>query len=162
MINQITLNNATDIVALFKTTKEQRELFVNTFLEAINEGNISPLDAHLQIKCMNEIATSITDDLVYKKLLLNEVEKHGKSFEYQNAKIEIREVGVKYDYSNCNDPIITDLLIKQIALDNEVKQRQKFLQTLPISGVDVLIEDEVVKVYPPSKSSTTSPVIKLK
>jgi hypothetical protein len=46
---------------------------------------------------------------------------------------------------------------------NEVlKARQDFLKTVPSKGMELKVDDEVVTVYPPSKSSTTSIAVTLK
>jgi hypothetical protein len=52
---------------------------------------------------------------------------------------------------------------KQELLDNEVKERQAFLKALPITGIDIIdFNGEVLKVFPPSKSSITSVTVTLK
>ena len=41
-------------------------------------------------------------------------------------------------------------------LETAIKERQDFFKTIPLSGIEVLYDDEIVKLYPPSKSSTSS------
>jgi hypothetical protein len=71
-------------------------------------------------------------------------------------------MGVKYDFAACGCPIMNDLLSQQEELDKAIKERQKFLKSIPPQGLETLIEDEVVTLYPPTKTSTTSISVNLK
>jgi hypothetical protein len=96
MTNELT---TTSILALFETNKEQRQSFALSLVDEIEQGNVNPLKVHLQIKCMEDIIKLLNSNTIYKKAVLEEAEKQGqKSFEYQNAKVEIKETGVKYDF----------------------------------------------------------------
>jgi hypothetical protein len=152
------------LLALFETTKTEREEFVTMILDTLNDGQISPLDLHLQVKCMEDLIAQLKDQQKYKDAVLNDAEHHGKKFTYKNAAIDIREVGTKYDYTNCNDDELNQLTEQSIELAAKLKARQKFLQLSPIEGTSILNEatGEVTKVYPPSKTSTTSVVVSLK
>lgn len=161
-------------LSLFETNKQQRLSFVEQTIQQIEEGNINPLQVHLQVKAMEDIITLITSTdkkknpkgcMIanrYQKALMEEADKHGKSFEYHSAKITQREVGTKYDFSECNDPVLMVLEFDKSAVDLKVKERQDFLKTVPISGLEILSEDgEIVTVYPPKKTSTTSLIVTL-
>jgi len=162
MMQEISTN---EILSLFDITKEQQQSFCHDLIERIKEGNAYALKVHLQIKSMSDIIKQITDDAGYKKIVLSDAESYGKkSFDFLNGKFEIKETGVKYDYSQCNDPVLIDLEFRANELNEQVKQRQAFLKSVPASGVSILIEEtgESVTVYPPSKSSTTSVAVTLK
>ena len=154
----------TSILALFETTKQQRTDFVNDLILKMENGQVDPVKLHLQIKSIEEIVKQATSNGRYKSLLLDEAQKHGKKFTAFNAEFQIKEAGPKYDYSQCNDPVITDLLQQQAQLDEKVKARQEFLQTLPIEGMEVINDEtgEAYRIYPPSKSSTTTVSVTLK
>ena len=157
------MNNLTPVqivTELFQTSKAEREQFVASIVETIEQGQTNPLKIHLQIKAMEEIITQLKENVTYRHALLNEAEKHGKKFEYQNAEIAIREVGTKYDYSQCGDEHLHELMEQKSALDNAIKNRQKMLQTLPASGVADPINGNMI--YPAVKTSTTSVVVTLK
>jgi hypothetical protein len=153
--------SAGSILSLFDTTKQQRAAFAQQVITDIAEGNKNPLDVHLQIKSMQDLADEIIGNQEYKSALLDESAKHGKSFTYHNAKIDQREVGVKYDYSQCDDPILLDIQARAELVNKELKERQEFLKKVPAAGIEIRHEDELVTVFPPSKSSTTSVVVKL-
>jgi len=152
----------TSTLQLFETSKQERQAFVSDLIAKVDNGLTDPLKVHLQLKCLEDIVKQMTSNVVFKDILLNEASKMGKSFEYQNARFDIKEVGVKYDYSRTGDPIILELLEKQEELDKKVKARQEFLKTIQSEGQEILIGDEVIRVFPPSKSSTTSVSVTLK
>lgn len=170
--NEITTLN---ILSLFETSKEQRNTFVQDVIERLRSEEVDPLKIHIQLKAMEEIVNSLTSRtektnknfllaIDYHNILLDAAEKNGKKFQMFNAEFSIKEVGAKYDFSKCEDAYLDALLEKQIALDAEVKLRQDFLKTVPQSGLLVTNEEtgETYKVYPPSKSSTTSVAVSLK
>lgn len=155
---------ATSIIALFQTDKAQRQSFVSQIIEQVKEGEINPLNVHLQLKAMEEICKSISENKEYKDALLEMAGTHGKSFEYLNAKIDTREVGTKYDFSKCNDNEQFILASKLEATKSELKAREDFLKKCPIEGTQILDKDtaELITIYPPLKTSTTSLVVTLK
>jgi hypothetical protein len=152
------------ILSLFQTDKAQRATFVSDIIARLEEGSAKPLEVHLQAKAMIEIAEALIADSNYREILLDEATKHGKSFDYQNAKFSIREVGTKYDYSQCGDLMLAELQDRSERANIALKARQDFLKVVPTSGV--LFTDEITgetyKIYPPSKSSTTSVTVTLK
>lgn len=156
---------ATSIVALFKTTKEQRQSFASQIIEGAIDGLINPLDIHLQLKCMEDIVKQITSNPAFKDAVLDEAQKHSaKSFEYQHAKIEIKEVGSKFDYSKSNDIEYNSLFAESDLISKKLKERESFLKTIPDEGIEIIDKEtgEAVTIYKPSKTSTTSVVVTLK
>ena len=164
MENQIEMS-AAEVVALFKTTKAQRISFVNQIIEDVIEGRLNALDIHLQVKCMEDIVKQITSNEAFKDALLDEANKYeGRSFEYQNAKIEKKEVGVKFNYANCSDVVYQLLSQQGDEITAKLKERETFLKGIPSEGIKSVDEEtgEEITIYPPSKSSTTSVVVTLK
>jgi len=145
-------------------TKADRESWVSSIVSEIDNGEINPLSIHTQVKCLEDMLKELTAHPAYKSAVLDEAGKYGKAFELYNAKFSIREVGVKYDYSQCGDIILNELTEQLDALSEKVKARQKFLQLVPAEGIDIVSDQtgEVSKIYPPSKSSTTSITVTLK
>jgi hypothetical protein len=80
----------------------------------------------------------------------------GKFETPSGGKIETMEGGTKYHYENCNDPIYQELLIEQDKLNERIKSRELFLKTIPVNGMDIRHEDELVTIFPPYKTSTTT------
>jgi hypothetical protein len=117
-----------------------------------------------QIAALETFLKEVKADDRYAKAVRDEVEKYGKVYTAgSGAKIEVAEVGTKYDFSQCNDPILYQFEQRLQGAEEAVKQRKEFLKTVPLSGMDIITEDgEPVKVYPPSKSSKSSFKIELK
>lgn len=158
MTHEIT--SAAQIVALFETNKDQRKSFVDSLVNEIAEGGRNPLEIHTQIKAMEDIAKELNSRPEFKEAVLNEAQKSGKSFMFHNAKIDIKEVGTKYDFSICQDSELDSLIAESEKLAEKIKQRQALLKALPISGMADPISGEML--YPPSKSSTTAVAVTLK
>lgn len=152
----------TNILGLFQTDKAQRFSFVRDVINRILVGDADPIKVHLQVKAMEEIIKEITSDPQYRDALLDESTKHGKTFERYNGKFSIKEVGTRYDYSQCGDPELAELYEKKAQLDAKIKVREAFIKMLPVEGIDIVTEDgELRKIYPPAKSSTTSVTVSL-
>ncbi len=154
-------NKITDL-SLFETTKAERQDFAQSVIKGIKDGLSDPLKVHYQVKCMEDIIKNITNDAEYKSMTLDEAAKYGKTFDHYNAKFEVKEMGVKYDYSVCNDPVYNKLKAQLTVLEDEVKAREKYLKAIPTTGVETLLEDEVITLYPPNKTSTTTITVNLK
>ncbi len=138
-------------------TKGQIKKIAEESLHSLMEnGNI--IEAADMIAKMELFIKEIKSNPEYIDYLRYEVAKYGQSMTTATGtKIELAEVGTKYDYVFCEDDIYNELVIKRDALDEEIKERQQFLKTLPSEGIDIINEDGVVsRIYPPSKSSTSS------
>lgn len=159
-MNQLT----TEVVQLFQTTKEQRQAFAIELTEKLNAGVINPLQLHLQVKCMEDMVKQITSNSIYKTAIVDAALQNGKSFEFNHAKFEVKETGVKYDYSKCEDYYLNELHRQLSDLETKIKQRETFLKTVDPKGLVITdeITGETYTVFPPSKSSTTNVAVTLK
>ena len=145
-----------NILSLFQTNKSERQSFVTDVIERLESGEADPIKVHAQCKKMEDIVKALTGNEVYKSVLIEAVERNGKKFNSFDAEFSVKEAGVKYDFSQCNDRVMMDLEYQQTSIDNEVKARQAFLKTVPQAGIEIREGDELVTVYPPSKTSTTT------
>jgi hypothetical protein len=159
-----------DQLSLICSDKKTRKAFCAHVLEQIEEGYVDALRVHTYIKNMEAILDTFTDEKKgyelatrYKASLLTEAEKYGKQFEKYNATFQIKEAGTKLDWTVCNDIVLNELLDLQKATDKLIKNRQEYLRTLPAKGVETVDEEtgEVVMLYPPAKSSTTTVSVSL-
>lgn len=99
----------------------------------------------------------IKADTRYLDYARDEIAKYGKSVTTgSGTKIELAEVGTKYDYSQCGDPEMDELNNRLNEIKVLLEARQDFLKKLPEKGLEIVRGDEVIWVYPPSKSSTSS------
>lgn len=103
-------------------------------------------------------------DKEFKQMVMDEVSKYGKDgyTTTRGAKFSIMEnAGTKYHYENCGDPVLVELNEKNVEILEKIKIRQEFLKTVPISGMEIRHEDELINVYPPYKTSTQTYQIRL-
>lgn len=156
-------------LSLFETTKEERKQFAREIVDAMREGQIDPLKVHMQLKSAESLIKNLLDKKenpetaeLYSVSLLEAAEKYGKKFGLYNSEFQIKEAGTTYDYSQTNDDELFDLMEQEKALKEKIKARQEFLKKLPLSGIEVLRGDELVTLYPPAKSSTTTVAVTLK
>jgi hypothetical protein len=141
------------ILGLLETTKAQRATFVADVVENLREGHANPLRVHLQVKCMEELVKAIKDNKEYKDLLHEEAVKYGKSFEFGNAKFEVRNGAGKLDYSVCNDPEYVEINNTVAFWEKELKEREDFLKNIPVVGIETVTnQGELITIYPPTKS----------
>lgn len=151
-------------LSLLCNTKAQNKLMAEKFVQEIEEGNISGLKAHLYVKSIENLLKQLTDkeeneelSKRYKTLVGNEADTYpGKSFDLHGAKFTKAETGVKHDYTKCGDKVWDELNERMEAIKAAMKGREEFLKTIPTEGIEVLYEDEAVRVYPPVKTSTSS------
>jgi hypothetical protein len=156
------MNNEIQI-SLYDLTKTERGEFVTRLVDKLDAGEANPLQVHKQVKSMEDLIKQITANEDYRKHLLDEAGKYGKSFELNGAKYQVKEAGTKYDYSQCNDPFYDELQAAAILAAEKLKARAIFLQSLPTSGMIITdpLTGETYTAYPPSKSSTTTVSITL-
>ena len=78
--------------------------------------------------------------------------------------VQVKEVGVKYDYTVCNDQIYNDLLYMLNDIKEQIKIREKFLSKIPSGGTTIVYEQtgEVRTIYPPIKQGSQGITITFK
>lgn len=122
-------------------------------------ANGNPLEAAESLSAMELFIKGMKSDKRFTDYVREETGKHPKGFTANSgAKIELSEVGSSYDFSQCGDVVLEMLEADFYKAENNLKERKEFLKKVPIAGVDVIVpySGEVIKVYPPSKSSTSS------
>lgn len=165
MLNSIAAQAASEL-SIFDMTKDERQSFVVRVVEAIEDG-YNPLKIHYRLKVIEKIIEMLNDNKTtiskrYRELLLLEAAKHGRQFDFDNSHIEVKETGVKYDWSKCGDEILMKDIETLKYLEGKIKARQELLKTIPPSGMQTVVGDEVVTLYPPTKTSTTALALTLK
>jgi len=137
-------------------TKSQLKFIAEDLAEKLTESGklIESIETFAKVEWLIKELKSNSD---YIDALRDEVAKFGKQVVTSyGTKIELAEVGTKYDYTNCGDLEYNQLMQQMESLETAIKERQTWLKSIPASGMDILIGDEVCRVYPPSKSSTSS------
>lgn len=153
--------SAMSVINYNPTTKEEITNFVDKICNEVENGSVNALELYIKMKaiesCFEQIQARIRESI------MNEVDGYAeKEFELWGAKVSKAETGTKYDYSVSNDPVYSNLSDSKKELDFKIKEREKFLKTLPATGMEIVNEDELVKVFPPIKSSSTFIKVSLK
>jgi hypothetical protein len=158
MENQIT---AGSILSLFETTKDQRQTFAEAAIADVENGTRSAVDMALQLKCMSDVIERIMSDKKFKEYFVTEAITRGKSFEVHNAKLNVRELGGKWDYSQTNDQVLFDLEAEAEAIKAKIAERQKLLKTIPAGGMaDPETGNMIFKAAAPATSTTVVVTLK--
>lgn len=122
-------------------------------IQAVVDGEIDPITAHINVSKMEQaIKTFKADDRV-RDITLRELSRYGKKQSFADCMLEEAEAGIRYDYSKCGDSRLEELYAMRQALDADIKEREAFLKSIPLSGVALPETGEVV--YPPAKTSKT-------
>lgn len=149
----------TSIINVMPSNKAEVHKFVKQTKETILSGEENPLKIAVQLRALEDVIKALRSDPEIKDYALEEAEKEPtKQFDAYGAEIIIRETGVKYDYSICNDSILEEKYQELKKLKEQIKDREKFLKS---------IDGEIINKYgeplqAPLKKSTTSVTIKLK
>lgn len=125
-------------------------------LNDIDEGHMHPLQVAAQFKFIEDVISNVKEEL--RQRVVAEQDKYGKEkMTYHGATFDIKEAGVKYDYSQCDDVIWNDLKQQLDALNDKMKEREAFLKALKerFTYIDEST-GEIVTLYPPQKKSTTT------
>ena len=148
-------STAIGTLRLFASTQTQIDVFSDAIINSVKEGEANPLEVLIQIRALQKVSDRVLKEI--NDNILKESDKyHENSFEFMGSKVEKAELGTKYDYSVCGDPVFERLEVDALKANADLKERQEFLKTLKshIVTVDEL-SGEVTKIYPPSKKSTS-------
>lgn len=149
-MNELTVNK-------IPASKEEQAVLSSAIISSVLEGEIDPIKAVIQAKSLVESLTLFLKDKGVNDLVLREIEKYGKQTSKDGATISIKEVGSKWDYSECGDPIYNRLSAQKAEIEEKLKEREALLKATKEQRTEVDEETgEVYTVNPPSKSSTTS------
>lgn len=140
----------------WQPSKSEIERVANEMVQGIIDGNAETDKALLTIRAIRVAMESAEDKI--KDQVIDELHRRGKEgFDVYGAKVNLKELGVKYDFENCKDPewLIFNIQIKK--LTELRKEREVFLKSLTKS-MTIVDEDtgEVLTINPPIRQSTTS------
>lgn len=153
--------SAISIFRKIPETKDQIKKYSHLVRESVLNLEVEPLQFACYVSALEQLFKALKQDVLIKDAILEEAEKYGsKSFERYNAKFQIKEVGVSYDFSECNDFELAQLDVQIKKLQSKKKERETFLKTIK-PEMEVYGSDGV-QLNPPLKRSTTSVAIILK
>ena len=129
-------NELVSTLALMPETKSQQEVFVGKLIESVKQGAISPLKAEAIICNLEQVSKAYRANNEVKDMLLQAVQFRGGKCEDFNAKFQVAEAGVVYDYENSKT--WRDLTIQIEALN---EKRKTIESTLKLATPEVPFVD---------------------
>lgn len=120
--------------------------------ENILAGEIDSLDAMIALKSIKKAIETIEKDNDVSESVMRHFDMYNeKSVDLRYATVTIKDTGVKYDFSVCNDEEYNNLMAEQEELTARIKDRQEFLKRLPETGLDCFNHDtgEVYTIHRP-------------
>jgi len=111
------------------SNKKEFELFINSAKTEILSGNQNPLHIAGMLKIMEKIVKELQGDEEIKHYFEDEVDKYPeKTIQFENFKITKTGRTTK-DYSICNDKVYNDLNFELNKIKEQIKAREKMLDT---------------------------------
>lgn len=157
-MNELSINQ-------FPQTKAEQSAMAARFTQAIVNGDVSPLETVAKMKSIQEVITLFLKDEEVTKAVIDQVDKYGKGEipTSSGASFQVKETGVKYDFSQCNDPVWNNLKEQADRINEELKEREKYLKVIKNHKTEIDEETgEVYTIIPPIRTSTTSYTVTFK
>ena len=156
------METALSTISVLPSGKEQVKLFVRQLKDEILANNKDPLPILVHLKYIEKTIAEVLKDEEIDYHFLKEFLLYDKDEKVtiEGAELRQSEVGVKYDYPSCGDPVWNDLNLMIERLTTEKKEREKFLQNIPYDKGTVDPDSGVFITRPP-KSSKTKVVVRL-
>ena len=120
------MNELVSTLALMPETKREQDIFVDKLVESVKQGAISPLKAEAIICNLEQVAKAYRANPEVRDMLLQSVNFRGGKCEDFNAKFQVAEAGVVYDYENSKT--WRDLTIEIEALNEKRKTIESALK----------------------------------
>jgi hypothetical protein len=149
------METAISTLSQLPETKQQIETFAYSLEQGLNNGQIIASDLLRFQKAMEKVFEKIKPTLIENAL--NEISQYEKNSVIKGSEFSIVEAGVKYDYSNCNDPVYNEHFQNLENAKERLKERETFLKCIK-EPMHFINEDtgEAITLCPPKKTSTTT------
>lgn len=147
-------SSAFGVMRLLPSNKAGVESFSRQLITSVENGEVNPLELKALCKFMEAVFEKV--DKETKENQLREAGKYSdKKFNAYGFEIAKEDVGVKYDYASCGDPIYKQRLEILEEAKKQLDERIAFLKTIkePITLVDDE-SGEVATIHAPIKRGT--------
>lgn len=146
-------------------TKSEQKVFVQQLVDFVLSGDCDPLQVEAKMKNLEDIVKEYRKNPEIRDLLLDEVRKyHNSTAELYNATFQEKEVGVKYDFSECGHIVYNELCAKINELNEQKKLMEDEMKLKSKAPWIYLDPDtgESYEVNPPKRTATAQVVVTLK
>ena len=150
------MTTALSILEYLPNNKEQVKTFVSSLKNEILANTKNTLPILVQIKMVEKTIEDILKDDEIDLKFLKEFQLYDKdeTVVVNGATLRQSEVGVKYLYPDCGDPVWNDLNKQITELTEKKKEREKFLQNIPYDKGTVDPDTGLFITRPPKTSKT--------
>lgn len=157
-------NNQLAVINSLPSSKTEQRKFVEALVGAVLEGEKDPLKVEAQMKSLEDIVKEYRKNPEIRDLLLDEVRKYPKGVaEFYNATFQEKEVGVKYDFSQCGLAPYNELCQKIDELSAKKKEYEDMMKAHKDTWLYTDMETgEQCEVNPPFRTATAQVVVTLK
>ena len=156
------METAISTLSVLPSNRDQIKTFSRMLKDEIMGGNVDPLKTLVHLKFIEKMLADILKDEELDNLFVKELDNYGneKVVEIAGAKLSQMEVGTRYDYEASGDPKWFDLKKQSTEVSERLKEREKFLQTIPYDQ-GVVDPDTGVFITRPPKTSHTKVSVRL-
>ena len=156
------MTTALSTLSVLPSNRDQLRTFSRQLKDEILAGTTDPLKALIQLKFAEKLIEDVLKDEELDHLFVKELQLYGKekTVEIAGAKLMQTEVGTRYDYEASGDPKWFDLKKESTEVSERLKEREKFLQTIPYDA-GVVDPDTGVFITRPPKTSKTKVKVSL-
>lgn len=141
-------------------TKENIEALANNIVANVLDGHANPLNTAIQLEAIKKACEAAREKIT--EPVLNELKKHGNKTTLLGAKIEQKEVGTKYDFTQSEAWV--KLNKQKESITEKLKAVEGIAKNVP-EGTESSFTDtdtgETLTIVRASKTSTTSFAITL-
>lgn len=152
------------LLSQFPTSKTEQKEMVDIMVEALKTGNENPLRIEAAMANIEAVVKEYRGNKEVKEILLDEVRKYPKSIaEIYNATFQEKEVGVKYDFSECGHVRYNEIVEQIAALTEQKKQIEAEIKAHKDMFIYTDIETgESYEVNPPKRTASCQVVVTIK
>jgi hypothetical protein len=141
---------AAGVLSQFATTSTSIDVFSDSVIESVKQGEVDPLAVYTQIKAMAKASERILKEI--SENVLTAADKYpGTKFSYMGNDVVKGSVKTTYDYSVCSDPEWEQFKTDEETAKASREARETFLKSLT-KPTDLIIDGVGVTVNPPKKN----------
>jgi hypothetical protein len=158
------METALQTISILPENKAQLQSFVYDVKRELLSGTVkNPLKVKVQLTYIKKLIEQLLEDDEIDNVFLNEFLLYDKDEKVTISGADLRagEVGVKYLYGDCGDPVWFDLDNKIKELSDKKKEREKFLQNIPKDTPGIVDAETGVFITRPPKTSKTKVICKI-
>lgn len=142
-------------------TKAAKQTLTESIVQSVRDAD-DKLVPWAQLKTIEAAIEEAKKEL--RADIVDFAEKYEKGpFMHRGASFEVKDAGVKYDYTGCGDVVWNELNTKMEKLKEELKERELYLRSL--KGRTPCVDEDTGEswdAYPPVRKATTTVEVKLK